>query len=290
MERAAEPSREPNGPCREPDGRPPGHLCVGDDTMTRMRLSPRAGPRDGGGPAGCSTAPAAESPSSLVTEVGQSESDSVAPSPSPSASSPRTTSPAPSRSSAVFEGRSAHRSLPARRLVAGLAPRLPVGIDDLGHVKVSYRDFTDHIRSGPLIVHETVAEDVLSVFRRLFRAGFPIHRSSCRRATTRLGAKTGRTCGTARRRSIAGLRPGTPVPVPPLLRMGDRHHPLQNPSSGRTAPCSGAPRSPTPTGRCASPAWSGPGTWWCGRLRASAGSGGATVTLKDYMHFSLPGR
>ncbi len=55
-------------------------------------------------------------------------------------------------------------------------PGCPVGLDDLRHVQVSYWDFEGQVRTGPLIVHETVARDVLQVFRRLFAAGFPIHR------------------------------------------------------------------------------------------------------------------
>ena len=55
-------------------------------------------------------------------------------------------------------------------------PGCPVGIQDLRHVHVSYWDFHGSVQQGPLIVHEDVAADVLWVFRRLFRAGFPIHR------------------------------------------------------------------------------------------------------------------
>jgi D-alanyl-D-alanine carboxypeptidase len=55
-------------------------------------------------------------------------------------------------------------------------PGCPVGIDDLRHVEVSYWDFRGRERSGTLVVHETVARDVLWVFRQLFDARFPIHR------------------------------------------------------------------------------------------------------------------
>ena len=52
----------------------------------------------------------------------------------------------------------------------------PVPIEDLRHVQVSYWDFDDAVRSGPLIVNERVADDVLWVFRQLFRVRFQIHR------------------------------------------------------------------------------------------------------------------
>jgi len=55
-------------------------------------------------------------------------------------------------------------------------PGCPVGIEDLRRVEVRYWDFQGHVRTGPLIVHETVAHDVLWVFHRLFHARFPIHR------------------------------------------------------------------------------------------------------------------
>jgi hypothetical protein len=52
----------------------------------------------------------------------------------------------------------------------------PVPIEDLRHVRVSYWDFDGAVRSGPLVVNERVADDVLWVFRQLFRARFQIHR------------------------------------------------------------------------------------------------------------------
>jgi hypothetical protein len=53
-------------------------------------------------------------------------------------------------------------------------PGCPVGLDDLVEVTVRYVDFHGDVRSGPLIVARSVARDVLWVFRRLFRNGFPI--------------------------------------------------------------------------------------------------------------------
>jgi D-alanyl-D-alanine carboxypeptidase len=50
----------------------------------------------------------------------------------------------------------------------------PVPVRDLRAVDVSYWNFEGEVRTGPLIVNEMVAEDVLWVFRRLFRARFPI--------------------------------------------------------------------------------------------------------------------
>jgi SpoIID/LytB domain protein len=52
----------------------------------------------------------------------------------------------------------------------------PVAIDDLRVVRVRYHTFTGAVETGPLVVHTRVAADVLGVFRRLYRAGFPINR------------------------------------------------------------------------------------------------------------------
>lgn len=74
---------------------------------------------------------------------------------------------------------SIHRiGLSLRRSVVGRNwhPGCPVGIEDLRLVRVSYQDFRAVVRRGPLIVHEDMAADVLWVFRRIFDAGFRIHR------------------------------------------------------------------------------------------------------------------
>jgi hypothetical protein len=55
-------------------------------------------------------------------------------------------------------------------------PGCPVPIRDLRLVRVRYWNFDGEVRSGPLIVNERVARDVVWVFRRLFHARFPIHR------------------------------------------------------------------------------------------------------------------
>ena len=53
-------------------------------------------------------------------------------------------------------------------------PGCPVAIHDLRLVRVSYWNFHGEVRTGPLVLNERVAQDVLWVFRRLFRAHFPI--------------------------------------------------------------------------------------------------------------------
>lgn len=55
-------------------------------------------------------------------------------------------------------------------------PGCPVGLRDLRLVTVSHWGFDRKLRSGRLIVHRSVAKDLVSVFRRLHAAGFPIRR------------------------------------------------------------------------------------------------------------------
>lgn len=55
-------------------------------------------------------------------------------------------------------------------------PGCPVALEDLRWLTVAYHGFDGEVHVGPLVVNERVAEDVRWVFRRLFRAGFPINR------------------------------------------------------------------------------------------------------------------
>jgi len=55
-------------------------------------------------------------------------------------------------------------------------PGCPVPLDDLRLVRVRYWNFRGQVRTGPLVLNQKVARDVLRVFRRLFRSRFPIHR------------------------------------------------------------------------------------------------------------------
>jgi len=55
-------------------------------------------------------------------------------------------------------------------------PGCPVPIDDLRLVRVLYHTFSGGVASGPLVLNERVARDVLWVFGQLYRADFPIHR------------------------------------------------------------------------------------------------------------------
>jgi D-alanyl-D-alanine carboxypeptidase len=55
-------------------------------------------------------------------------------------------------------------------------PSCPVPLDDLRLLSVTHWGFDGTVKRGSLVVHEDVADDVLAVMRRLFKAGFPIRR------------------------------------------------------------------------------------------------------------------
>ena len=55
-------------------------------------------------------------------------------------------------------------------------PGCPVGLSELRRVEVSHWDFAGRRRVGSIVVRATEARDVLSVFRKLYAARFPIRR------------------------------------------------------------------------------------------------------------------
>jgi hypothetical protein len=114
----------------------------------------------------CDSAPREPVP---VTQGSPSAEDS---SPSP-ASMP--SSPAPAVEPG-FEGGVTLIGPRLREILIGRnwTPGCPVPLEDLRLVKVSYWNFHGEVRTGPFVLHKRVAEDVLWVFKRLFRAKFPI--------------------------------------------------------------------------------------------------------------------
>jgi D-alanyl-D-alanine carboxypeptidase len=60
------------------------------------------------------------------------------------------------------------------RMGATWSPACPVRLADLRYVTVSFRGFDGRPHTGELVVHRRVADQIVSVFARLYRAGFPI--------------------------------------------------------------------------------------------------------------------
>jgi hypothetical protein len=96
-------------------------------------------------------------------------------SPPPLIDSSMPTSPAPA-AVPVFRGKVSRIGplLRDRLIGRNWTPGCPVPLEDLRLVEVSYWNFEGEVKTGPLVLNERVASDVLWVFRRLFRAHFPI--------------------------------------------------------------------------------------------------------------------
>jgi hypothetical protein len=113
----------------------------------------------------CTSAPA--------REAARPASAAADPSPAPEPDA-RLTEPDPPRP--AFDGRAWRLPYALRDRMRGTTwkPGCPVPLDDLQLIRFDYWDFDGLDRRGPMVVHKDVAEDVLWVFERLFRARFPI--------------------------------------------------------------------------------------------------------------------
>jgi hypothetical protein len=55
-------------------------------------------------------------------------------------------------------------------------PGCPVALDGLRLLRFNYWGLDGELKRGPMVVNAAVADDVLGVFERLYRAGFPMKR------------------------------------------------------------------------------------------------------------------
>lgn len=169
----------------------------------------------------------------------------------------------------------------------------PVPVEDLRHVEVAYRDFRGHVRTGPLIVHERLAADVLWVFRRIFRADFRIHRIKLP-PSYRPPRPEDDWHSTRNRTAAFNCRPATGNPG------SLSHHsygwaidinPLQNPYVAPDGSVLRRAALPYVDRTRRAPGMVYPGDVVVRSFAAIGwGWGGDWTTLKDYMHFSLTGR
>ncbi len=236
--------------------------------------------------------PSTEGPAPAVDPDRRSSSigpSPVAPSPAPS---PASTAPA---EPPVFRGEVARIGPGLRERLIGRnwTPGCPVPIEDLRLVRVSYWNFDGEVRTGPLVLHERVADDVLWVFRRLFRAGFPIE--GIRLAARYRPPRPEDYWDTSRRSVTASFncRPATgstslshhsygwaidinPLQNPYVRNDGTVLRAVALPYTDRTRHRKGMIRP----GSIVVRSFARIGWEWGGDWR----------TLKDYMHFSLTGR
>ena len=117
--------------------------------------------------------PTERSPEPFIEERA---SESPAPGMSEDAGSEQVSDPATEQGPPRFEGGVFRIGPTLRDVLIGRnwTPGCPVAIHDLRVVNVSYWNFRGGVGTGPLVLHERVARDVLWVFQRLFRAKFRI--------------------------------------------------------------------------------------------------------------------
>ena len=170
-------------------------------------------------------------------------------------------------------------------------PGCPVPIADLRVAHVRYWGFDREVHDGPLVLNEAVADDVVGVFHRLFRAGFPIKHIALAR---RYQPDADRWNSTRDTTASFNCRPVTDVPG-----SVSQHsygwaidiNPLQNPyvrgdgSVLRKAAKPYRDRSRRRRGMIH------PGDIVVRSFaRIGWGWGGDYTSIKDYMHFSLTGK
>lgn len=164
----------------------------------------------------------------------------------------------------------------------------PVGRDDLTWVRMTYWGFDDARHSGEMLVNSSVARDLVSVFRRLYRARFPIEAMGIARIADLDAPPTGdgNVTGSFACRPVRGGGEysqhayGLAVDV----------NPFQNPYHNEDVVL------PELASAYLDRAWRRPGMVTPGspavRAFASVGWawGGSWSSLKDYQHFSANGR
>jgi hypothetical protein len=172
-------------------------------------------------------------------------------------------------------------------------PGCPVAIEDLRVVRVSYWNFRGDVRTGPLVLHERVAKDVLWVFRQLFEARFRIQKIQLAAKDRPLTPKD--YWNTSRRSVTASFncRPATgstslsqhsygwaidinPLQNPYVRNDGTTLRHIAQPFRDRSLHLKGMIHE----GDIVVRSFAAIGWEW----------GGHWHTLKDYMHFSLTGR
>jgi poly-gamma-glutamate synthesis protein (capsule biosynthesis protein) len=169
----------------------------------------------------------------------------------------------------------------------------PVPLDDLRYLRVSYVGFDGDARTGDLVVHREVADDVVSVFRRLYAARWPIARMrlvDAYRGDDDLSMAADNTSAYNCRR-VAGSTSwsehafGKAIDLNPVQNPYVRSGSVDPPEGRRYADLdrsAGAPANPgvVREGDVVVRAFAEIGWEW----------GGNWASSKDYQHFSLSGR
>ncbi len=173
------------------------------------------------------------------------------------------------------------------RMGESWSPACPVALDGLRYLTVSFRGFDGQAHTGELVVAASVADDIVTVFRALYEAEFPIEEMRLPTTADLKAAPTGDgnntaayVCRAARGQTKWSQHAyGTAVDINPFhnpLVKGDLVIPeLASAYATRSAVRPGMHVADGPAVR----AFEAIGWSWGGRWRSS----------KDWMHFSLSG-
>jgi hypothetical protein len=190
---------------------------------------------------------------------------------------------------AEFEGSISKLSPKVKQDMKGSSwhPGCPVGLKKLRLLRLSHWGYDGEVHTGRLVIRYGQAHEVLSVFERLFNAGFPIKRMQ------RVDAFNGNDAKSMKANNTSGFNcryvAGTTTWSQHAYGRAVDINPVQNPwvSSGKVAPKRGEPyadRTKTHPGMIKGggpvvEAFADIGWEW----------GGFWSSSKDYMHFSLTG-
>ena len=244
----------------------------------------------------CSTTPAASPPDPSPSDPSPSSAGSpssrvAAPDPSPreSASERRRNAGLPAFAAEVTVITPALE----QRMLWSHRAGCPVPLDELRHLSLSYVGFDGDARTGEIVVHEDVADDVVSVFRRLYVARWPVARMAlvdAYRGDDDLSMAANNTSAYNCRR-VAGSTFWSEHAFGKAIDI----NPVQNPyvQSGSVDPPEGRRYADVDrsSGAAAEPGVVREGDVVV-RAFAEVGWewGGNWTTSKDYQHFSLSGR
>lgn len=165
----------------------------------------------------------------------------------------------------------------------------PVPMGDLRYLRMSYVDFDGVARVGEMIVHHDVAEDVVTVFRTIFAARFPIRQMRLMDdfgGDVHNGLAADNTYSFNCRRQLGNDQRWSEHAYGRAIDINPRENPYWHPAVGFVSPPSGADyveRSPA-TGLIEDDsvvvrAFADVGWKW----------GGDWTTVLDWMHFSPSG-
>lgn len=175
-----------------------------------------------------------------------------------------------------------------RRMGATWSPRCPVPLDGLRYLTMGFRGFDGEAHTGEMVIAATEAEDVVSVFRALFAADFPIEEMRLPTTADVEAHPTGdgnNTAGLVCRATTGGTSWSAHA-----YGLAIDLDPFQNPYE------KGDVVLPELASAYLDRSWVRPGMVLADSLvvrefaRIGWSWGGAWSTLKDYQHFSATGR